>query len=120
MLQRPFVVSGSTSRLGEWLVPFATTRTTSLATDRARYRTICAPTLVLWGARDSITPLAQGEDLARLVPNARWVVLRDAEHIPAIEDPRGFNAALIAFLDSASTLGPRDCPAPAARKSRQE
>jgi pimeloyl-ACP methyl ester carboxylesterase len=110
MLQRPFVVAGSTSRLGEWLVPFATTRTTSLATDRSRYRTICAPTLVLWGERDSITPLAQGEDLVRLVPNARWVVLRGAGHIPAIEDPPGFNAALTAFLDSASVRGPRACP----------
>jgi pimeloyl-ACP methyl ester carboxylesterase len=120
MLQRPFVVTGSTSRLGEWLVPFATTRTTSLATDRARYRTICAPTLVLWGERDSITPLAQGEDLARLVPNARWVVLRDAGHIPAIEDPRGFNAALLSFLDSASTRGPRTCPSPGVPKPVRE
>jgi len=103
MLQRPFTVAGSTPRVSEWLAPFATTRTTSLATDRSRYRTICVPTLVLWGARDEITPLMQGKDLVRLVPDARWVVLRDAGHIPAIEDPRGFNGALVAFLDSTST-----------------
>ena len=111
MLRRPFTVVGSTPRLGEWLAPFATTRTTSLATDRSRYRAICVPTLVLWGARDAITPLLQGKDLAQLVPNARWVVLRDAGHIPAIEDPRGFNAALVAFLDSTSTRSAdRSCP----------
>lgn len=109
MLQRPFVVTGSTSRLGEWLVPFATTRTTSLATDRWRYRTLCVPTLVLWGARDSITPLDQGEDLARLVPNARLVVLRDAGHIPAIENPRGFESALVAFLDTRAGAHVRGC-----------
>jgi pimeloyl-ACP methyl ester carboxylesterase len=113
MLQRPFTVVGSTQRLGEWLEPFATTRTTSLATDRTRYRSICVPTLVLWGARDAITPLMQGKDVAGLVPGARWVVLRDAGHIPAIEDPRGFNEALVAFLDSVpSRRMDRSCPSP--------
>ncbi len=98
MLQRPFVLDGWTHGLGEWLTPFATTRTSSMATDRARYATLTMPTLVLWGARDAITPLAQGEDLARLIPGARLKVLPSAGHIPAIEDEDGFSAALLDFL----------------------
>ncbi|MEO7181461.1 MAG: alpha/beta hydrolase [Gemmatimonadaceae bacterium] len=98
MLQRPFVVSGTTMRFGEWLLPFATNSEASLATDRERYHTLRLPVLVLWGARDAITPVAQGRDLVQLVPGATWVELPRAGHIPAIEDPTGFDAALLAFL----------------------
>jgi pimeloyl-ACP methyl ester carboxylesterase len=102
MLQRPFVLDGWTHGLGEWLTPFATTRTSSMATDRARYATLTMPTLVLWGARDSLTPLAQGEDLARLIRGARLTVLPRAGHIPAIEDEDAFSAALLDFLETTS------------------
>jgi pimeloyl-ACP methyl ester carboxylesterase len=98
MLQRPMVVDGWTRGLGEWLAPFATTRTSSMATDRSRYGTLAMPTLVLWGARDSLTPLPQGEDLVRLIRGARWEVLPRAGHIPAIEDEPSFDAALLDFL----------------------
>jgi pimeloyl-ACP methyl ester carboxylesterase len=98
MLQRPFVLDGWTHGLGEWLAPFATTRTSSLATDRSRYATLTMPTLVLWGARDSLTPMTQGEDIARLIRGARWEVLPRAGHIPAIEDEPSFDAALLDFL----------------------
>lgn len=98
MLQRPFVVDGWTHGLGEWLAPFATTRTSSMATDRSRYATLGMPVLVLWGARDSLTPISQGEDLVRLIPGARWEVLPRAGHIPAIEDEASFDAALVQFL----------------------
>jgi pimeloyl-ACP methyl ester carboxylesterase len=100
MLRRPFVVTGTTARFGEWLLPFATTSESSLATDRARYATLRMPTLVLWGERDALTPVAQGRDIAGLIPSARWASLPRAGHIPAIEDPDGFDAALLAFLAS--------------------
>jgi len=98
MLQRPFVLQEWTPGLGAWLGPFATTRTSSMATDRARYAKLAIPTMVLWGGKDSVTPLAQGQDLARLIPGARLDVLPMVGHIPAIEDERSFNAALLEFL----------------------
>ena len=98
MLQRPFVLQEWTPGLGAWLGPFATTRTSSMATDRARYAKLAIPTMVLWGAKDSITPIAQGQDLVHLIPGARLEVLPMAGHIPAIEDERSFNAALLEFL----------------------
>ena len=112
MLQRPFVVQDWTSGLGTWLEPFVTTHTSSTATDRARYAKLAIPTLVLWGAKDSITPLAQGQDLARLIPGARLEVLPLAGHIPAIEDERSFNAALLEFLGDRSLRETRRDPAP--------
>jgi pimeloyl-ACP methyl ester carboxylesterase len=100
MLQRPFVVRGTTASFGQWLRPFVTTNERSLATQGERYATLHMPTLVLWGERDSLTPLEQGRDLARRIPNARLVTLPHAGHIPAIEDPAGFDAALLSFLRS--------------------
>jgi pimeloyl-ACP methyl ester carboxylesterase len=102
MLQRPFVVEGTTASFGEWLLPFATTGERSLATDRARYATLTMPTLVIWGTTDAITPLAQGRDVARVIPGARLVELPGVGHIPAIEAPAGFDAALLRFLDDVS------------------
>ena len=90
----PYTPNGSC----DWLGPFATTRTSSMATDRSRYAKIEIPTMVLWGAKDSITPIAQGQDLVHLIPGARLEVLPLAGHIPAIEDERTFNAALLEFL----------------------
>jgi pimeloyl-ACP methyl ester carboxylesterase len=69
-----------------------------MATDRSRYAKLAIPTLVLWGAKDSVTPLAQGQDLARLIPGARLDVLPLVGHIPAIEDEHDFNGALLEFL----------------------
>ena len=103
MLQRPFTLQGWTPGLAGWLAPFATTRTSSMATDRSLYPSLQMPTMVLWGARDSLTPMAQGVDIARLIPNAHWEVLPSAGHIPAIEDPRSFDAALLEFLRRSST-----------------
>jgi len=100
MLRRPFVVSGTTARFGEWLLPFATTTESSLATDRSRYAALRVPVLVLWGERDAVTPVSQGRDIARLIPAASWVSLPGAGHIPAIEDPDGFDQALLEFLES--------------------
>jgi pimeloyl-ACP methyl ester carboxylesterase len=98
IMQRPFALEGWTTGLGAWLEPFATTRTSSMATDRARYAKLAIPTMVLWGAKDSITPIAQGQDLVKLIPGARWELLPMAGHIPAIEDERSFNSALLEFL----------------------
>ena len=100
MLQRPFTLQGWTPGLARWFVPFVTTRTSSIATDRSRYPELRMPVMVLWGARDSLTPMAQGMDIARLIPNAHWEVLPSAGHIPAIEDPTSFHAALLEFLQS--------------------
>ena len=100
MLQRPFTLRGWTPGLTGWLAPFVTTRTSSMATDRSRYPELRIPAMVLWGARDSLTPIVQGMDIARLIPNAHWEVLPAAGHIPAIEDQRSFDAALLEFLRS--------------------
>ena len=99
MLQQPFVRQRTTMSYGEWLEPFLTTSERSPATDRSRYASIGVPTLVLWGDRDAVTPPVQGRDLASLIPGVTFVELNGVGHIPAIEAPEKFNAALLGFLE---------------------
>jgi len=104
MLQRPFVVDGTTARFGEWLRAFVTVSDRSMANQAEHYAGLRIPALVLWGERDSLTPIEQGRHLASLIPGARLVVLPRAGHIPAIEDPAGFDAALVAFLSDVNPI----------------
>jgi pimeloyl-ACP methyl ester carboxylesterase len=64
---------------------------------RDRAAEISAPTLVVWGTRDRIRPVAEGEDLARRVPGARLATLPTG-HLPFLADPEGFLAEVQPFL----------------------
>lgn len=56
------------------------------------------PTLILWGERDSIIPPRHGEEMRRLIPESRLLVLRGTYHNPMVDDPAAFNHAVLAFL----------------------
>ncbi|MEU5363390.1 alpha/beta fold hydrolase [Streptomyces sp. NPDC005925] len=56
------------------------------------------PTLVVVGADDAYTPVAQAEDICRLVPHSVLRVVDDAGHLPSAEQPGRFNAVLLEFL----------------------
>ncbi len=57
-------------------------------------------TLVLWGDRDRIFPLAAGRRLARGLPNARLEILPRCGHVPPTERPVALARRVIAFLDA--------------------
>jgi len=59
---------------------------------------IAAPTLLVWGERDALVPLAHAEALAALLPGATLTVVEGAGHVPMWERPEAFNAALAEFL----------------------
>lgn len=48
---------------------------------------IATPAAVLWGAKDQITPLAQGHKMAEQLPNSRLKVFGDWAHAPYITHP---------------------------------
>ena len=60
---------------------------------------IDAPTLVVVGAEDSLTPPSAAEALAAGIRGARLVVLPKAGHLSNLETPDAFNAAVLDFLD---------------------
>ncbi len=59
---------------------------------------IRAPTMILWGERDSVIPLEHAEQLQQGIAGAELVVLRDAAHNPMVDRPSRFNRAVIRFL----------------------
>ena len=61
---------------------------------------ITAPTLVLWGASDSIVAPAYGRAYAARIPGARFELIAAAGHHPQIEQPGAFIERVRAFLSS--------------------
>jgi len=60
---------------------------------------ITAPTLVITGSQDTLTPVGDAEELAELIPDARLYVVRGVAHGLMAEAPNGFNDAVLRFID---------------------
>jgi pimeloyl-ACP methyl ester carboxylesterase len=58
------------------------------------------PTLVIWGAQDSVIPVSAVEIFEATLPNVRTVIFDDLGHIPMEEDPQRTAAAVASFIDS--------------------
>ncbi|MEW6742079.1 MAG: alpha/beta fold hydrolase [Planctomycetota bacterium] len=56
------------------------------------------PALVVWGGADRVLPVAQAEKLARLMPDARTVIIEGADHACYLDKPEEFHKALLDFL----------------------
>ena len=57
------------------------------------------PAAILWGDKDTLTPVEQALDLRALLPSdTALTLLPGLGHIPQIEDPDMFNDALLKAL----------------------
>ncbi|CAA9521814.1 MAG: Beta-ketoadipate enol-lactone hydrolase [uncultured Thermoleophilia bacterium] len=63
--------------------------------------TIDVPVLVLTGAEDPVVRPEQARALAAALPGSRYVEIPSAGHVPALEQPEAFTAALVSFLEEA-------------------
>ena len=70
---------------------------------RDRLGAIAAPTHVIAGEEDILTPPRFSREIAAAIPQSRLTILPEVGHGMFWETPEAFNAALIAFLDAAST-----------------
>jgi pimeloyl-ACP methyl ester carboxylesterase len=61
---------------------------------------ISAPTLIVWGARDSLLPRADQEAMAAEIRGARLVIYADVGHAPVVEAPERVAADLTALCDA--------------------
>lgn len=99
ILQRPLAQRDSTSDIADWLYYFLGSDTTAASADRTAYARLEAPVAILWGDKDTITPLKQARDLKVLLPaETELTLLPGLGHIPQIEDPAMFNDALLKTL----------------------
>lgn len=60
---------------------------------------IAAPVLVIAGAADPVTTVADGVDLCTRIPDARLATL-PASHLSAVEVPAAFTREVLSFLDA--------------------
>jgi 3-oxoadipate enol-lactonase len=64
---------------------------------------ITVPTLILVGAEDAITPVADSEKMNQAIVGSRLVVLESAGHVSNLERTEEFNEALLDFLSESSS-----------------
>ena len=64
---------------------------------------VAPPTLVLHRRGDRTVPISHGRELARLLPNARFVALDGDAHLPWMDEQRALRRALAGFLGDATT-----------------
>jgi len=72
---------------------------------------IRVPVLLLFGEEDALTPPEEGRRMARLLPDARLLLIPEAGHLSSLENPKAFNTALLGFLLEAGLI-PAWAPGP--------
>jgi pimeloyl-ACP methyl ester carboxylesterase len=95
--RRPLDVRGTTDAIAAWL-PELAAPSPSPSLSPATYEALDAPVLLLWGAEDTATPVAQAEALAGWLPDAELRVLDGVGHLPHVEAPAAVHDALSAFV----------------------
>lgn len=60
------------------------------------------PTLIACGRQDGWSPLARHEEMHRIVPAARLVVIEDSGHMAPMEQPAAVSAALCTWLEESA------------------
>ena len=65
---------------------------------KEQYRSITAPTLVVWTSHDPTATPAEGKEIADMIPGAQYIVMNKCGHWPQFEDANEFNRLHIAFL----------------------
>jgi pimeloyl-ACP methyl ester carboxylesterase len=83
---------GNRRALGERL------RQWQMAAGAEQVATLKLPTLILWGAKDRLVPLAVGRDFQRRISGSTLVVFDQLGHLPQEEDPDASLVPLKAFL----------------------
>lgn len=63
------------------------------------------PALVVWGAADRIVPPEHGTAYAEALPDARFVLIEDAGHLPQLETPARLRDLVVEFAVSTDAFG---------------
>jgi pimeloyl-ACP methyl ester carboxylesterase len=66
---------------------------------RDKLHLLKAPTLLIWGKQDKVTPAFVGDEFHQRIKNSRLVILDQCGHAPMMEHPAVFNEHLEEFLN---------------------
>lgn len=59
---------------------------------------IMTPVLLIWGEKDTATPLSDGQEMERLIQGSGLAVIKNAGHFPFIDNPTQFYAVLGVYM----------------------
>ncbi len=111
-LRETMTRDGTTAAYAAWLPNLFAAQDGALSRSSEQLKQIAVPVAIIWGAADTVTPLDQGKRLAILTRAKSLTVLPGVGHIPHIEDPAAFNAALARALGAPSARPPRPAGRP--------
>jgi pimeloyl-ACP methyl ester carboxylesterase len=100
MLQQPLICENITSAEGDWFQYLTVSEDHSRVSDFKNFAKLTMPVMLIWGSTDTVTPLWQGRQLQKLIPQSGLLVLDNVGHIPYIENAKAFNDSLLQFLQA--------------------
>jgi 2-hydroxy-6-oxonona-2,4-dienedioate hydrolase len=65
-------------------------------------KTIKRPTLIIWGRQDGLVAIAEGERFNKDIAGSKLIVIDQCGHVPNVEKPAEFNAAVLKFLSESA------------------
>jgi pimeloyl-ACP methyl ester carboxylesterase len=68
------------------------------------YMSSVLPTLIVWGERDRIIPVAHAHDAHEAMPASRLVIFEESGHFPHSEEPQRFIEVLTEFVDGTEPM----------------
>ncbi|MDF2373810.1 MAG: alpha/beta hydrolase [Rhizobiaceae bacterium] len=102
ILQRPMALKGNTEHMVIWLGQFLAGDPTAFSRQRENLSKLKMPVALIWGEQDQVTPIRQGEELAKIINLSSFIKLKNIGHMPQLEAPERFSKAL---LDSIEAIG---------------
>ena len=102
-LQLPLQRRGATQAMATWFKQFIEGDPSAKSALREEAAKLAVPAELIWGEEDTVTPIAQGGDLAPLLRAAHFKRIPGIGHMPQIEDTSQFNTALIEALERRSS-----------------
>ena len=67
---------------------------------KKRMHRIAAPTHIIWGQSDGLTPVIYAQEFQKRIPDSQVSILQGCAHLPMYEDPEGFVQIVSGFLSN--------------------
>ena len=64
----------------------------------SKLKSISAPTLIIWGANDSVIPINYADDFVSVIPDCKFYKMDGCGHTPYVQDPCTFTSKVLEFL----------------------
>lgn len=96
---RSFDTKNTTERLSGWFRDYMNDPLTYKSNFSASYKNFSVPVRLIWGDKDTITPIDGTKILLDTVSDIRLITLNGVGHIPMIENHTLFDAALLDALN---------------------